>query len=281
VSQEARAKIRNALTPGIGEPFLTIRQVAKLFYSVRRDGQPAKARRFRPRKTLEYELVPGYDSAKEILSRMCATQRRVKDRQTGQIHTVALHPELRRFPPPEQSYPNLYALPGTRERLDRHRLYGHEMDCADAFVALKLAAGPRLVRWQRYNDLEADLKRVYDKFRVKPDRIFELEGVNQVFHLEVDRGTEENLDRQVKPKIDNYIRLSEAHPGQGLTVVFTAQAYRYDKEDEERAREIYDLLARYRRHNQFLVAIHDTFIARPLEAVFNSPFKHGVSILSL
>src|SRR5690242_17549466 len=52
------------------EPFLTIAQVAKLFYAVRRDGQPAKSTKFRPRKTTEYELVPGYHSARAILNRM-------------------------------------------------------------------------------------------------------------------------------------------------------------------------------------------------------------------
>src|SRR5688500_2851444 len=67
VHQRAREKDDEALKQ---EPFLTIGQIARLFYSVRRDGQPAKSTRFRPRPNSEYELPPGYHSARALLNRM-------------------------------------------------------------------------------------------------------------------------------------------------------------------------------------------------------------------
>src|SRR5436190_23930018 len=68
----ARRKILDVLNPRHGEQFLTIAQIAKLFYSVRRDGQPAKSAQVKSRKTSPdiYELVPGYYPAQAILSDM-------------------------------------------------------------------------------------------------------------------------------------------------------------------------------------------------------------------
>jgi hypothetical protein len=188
--------------------------------------------------------------------------------------------ELMRFLPPDETLPNLYALPGTRERINKYLLYGHEMDCADAFTALKLNCGPRLVRWQRYQDLHPDLRRAYDRYKVKPDRIFELDDIEQVFHIEEDRGTED-LNKQVAPKIENYIRMSDAHPGQGFVVLFLAQGYRYHAEDQERANELYQLVSRYNRGKQFLVALHSAFTAAPVGPIFNCPAQHNLSIESL
>src|SRR4051794_11876878 len=68
----ARQKIKDVLNPRHGEQFLTIAQIAKLFYSVKRDGQPAKSARVKPRANSPdtYELVEGYYSAQAILSDM-------------------------------------------------------------------------------------------------------------------------------------------------------------------------------------------------------------------
>lgn len=187
--------------------------------------------------------------------------------------------ELRRYRSQEKSNPNLYSLPGVKKPINDNHLYGHEMDCADVFVSLKQSLALRLIRWERYTDLEKDMKQHYHKYGVRPDRIFEIDDVDQVFYLEVDRGTED-LEKQIIPKLESYIRFSDAHQ-QGITVLFTAQGYRYHKEDEHRANELYSAISRYRRGNQFLITLHRKMVESPLEAIFNSPMQHQVSILTL
>lgn len=169
----------------------------------------------------------------------------------------------------EQSFPNLYALPGTRKPVNDRNLYGHEMDAADCLVALKRAAGPGLVRWQRQWDPD-ERKFFGDRFGVWPDRVFELEQSEQVFYLEVDRGTED-LDKQIWPKVQDYIKLSTQYPKERFTVIFTAQGYRYHADDLARASELLGLMAKAKRGNQFLVTSHEEFLADPLGPVMSSP----------
>jgi hypothetical protein len=169
----------------------------------------------------------------------------------------------------EQSLPNLYALPGTRKPVNANHLYGHEMDCADVFVSLKRAFGEQLVRWQRRWDDE-ERKAIGERFGVWPDRIFELENSEQVFFLEVDRGTEE-LDKQIWPKLQDYAKLSTATPGQKFTVLFTAQGYRYHNSHQARVNELLPMLAKAKRGNQFVVCVHDDFVADPKSSCLVSP----------
>lgn len=182
--------------------------------------------------------------------------------------------ELIVFRAREQSYPNLYAAPGTRKPINDRNLYGHEMDCADVFVALKRIYGTRLVRWER--DMDKYRKREFSKFGVRPDRIFEIEDNNQVFFLEVDRGTED-LDIIIE-KLEGYTALSNHYHTQPLTVLFTAQAYRYYNNDQDRLDDLVDCFKKASRGNQFIGAIHDHFVEDPTAAVWQSPLGSTLSI---
>src|SRR5262245_30606156 len=101
VNERPRDKILEAFRL---ERFLTIPQVAGLFYSVRRDGQPARSTRIRPRKDDAYDLVPGYHSARDMLNRMVDSGQLVVFRNRGDDTTPSL--------------PNLYALKGTRKPIN-------------------------------------------------------------------------------------------------------------------------------------------------------------------
>ena len=242
LNDEARNKIKDALTD---EPFLTINQVANLFYSVRRDGQPAKPSRFRLRGK-ELELTPGYNSAKDLLGRM------VRDK------------ELIVFKPKNdqpQSTPNLYALPGTKKPINDNALYGHEMDCADCFVALRRTYGEKLVRWQRHwNEVEREV--FGEKYGIWPDRVFELEHSDEVYFLEVDRGTED-LRKQIQPKIEDYFKLWQAYKDkQSFTIIFTAQGYRYHEDDNARRDELNGFIGRL-TSCPFIVATQSEFTKNP------------------
>ena len=250
----AREKILAALNPHSGEPFLTIAQIAQLFYSVRRDGQPARSTRIRPRKNEAYDLVPGYHSARAILTRMVDSGQLVVFRNRGDDTTPSL--------------PNLYALKGTRKAINDRALYGHEMDAVDCFVALRKAFGERLVRWERRWDRD-DWETFAKKWGLLPDATFELDGDDRVWFLEVDRGTEE--PDQLLDKLGRYVRFSNAHPGERFHVLFTAQAYRYDREDMDRVKRLLCVFAGLKRGNQFAAATQEAFLADPDGAVLNSP----------
>lgn len=149
------------------------------------------------------------------------------------------------------------------------------MDCADCFVALKKTLRERLTRWERHTDLPQEMKAHYHRYRVKPDRIFEIDEINQVFFLEHDNGTEENLDEEIRPKLENFIRFSDDHKGQGLITLFTVKGYRY-RTAEERKDELLNLFAEYKRGNQFLAVLHSDFCADPL-----APVQTPTSTISL
>ena len=208
MSERPRDKIIEVLKL---EPFLTIPQVAALFYSVRRDGQLAKSTRFRPRPKDTYELVPGYHSARAILNRMVDSKQLVVYQNRGDDTTPSL--------------PNLYALKGTRKPINDRHLFGHDMDVVDCFVALRRAFGGRLERWERRWDKE---QRAYfgDKWKLWPDAVFELADNETVYFLEVDRGSEEA--DQIEDKLARYVAFSKAHPmrTQSSTVVVDMPRFR-------------------------------------------------------
>lgn len=189
--------------------------------------------------------------------------------------------ELLVFRSREKSNPNLYALPGTKKPINDNNLYGHEMDCADVFVALQKILKHKLFRWQKHWDKE-ERKFFGEKYGVWPDRVFEIDDNKQVFFLEVDRGTEDPY-KQVWPKVQAYKKLTlQGIPGQAFTVLFTVQGYRYHDSANARLEELLPVLAKAQHSTQFLAALHEDFLANPLGDVFHSPESTTpLSILSL
>jgi hypothetical protein len=176
---------------------------------------------------------------------------------------------LWKYRPVDRSRVTLFALNKTRQRYDESKLYGHEMDIADCFVALFKTG--KLTHWQRKWDKE-QVEYYGRKFSIYPDAIFQVEGLDQILFLEVDRGTMDPKE-EIIPKLEKYVRYSKAHPDERFTVVFTAQGYRYEKEDEERRQALMPALAYMQRGNQFVCALHDDFLADPLGTVFHSPWN--------
>jgi hypothetical protein len=176
--------------------------------------------------------------------------------------------EIRCHPAPRQQLlKNLYSLPGVKKPVNDQHLYGHEMDCADLFVALQKTG--HLARWERRWD-EDQRKALGDRFNVWPDRIFELDDTDDVYFLEVDRGTEE-IDKQIKTKLEAYMRMGNALPGQSFRILFTAQGYRYHASDHARLQELLGHLDKLRRGNQILVGVHSEVLKDPLGNVWVSP----------
>lgn len=173
----------------------------------------------------------------------------------------------------KQEDPNWYSLPGAvRPFNDQNR--DHEIDCADMFVALKKTG--KLDHWQKYwskDEHALFLKR----FHVEYDRRFELEDCEQVFFLEVDRGSES--PDQIKKKIQDYTRMSVAYPQERFTVLFTVQGYIRDNNDDIlRFNKLMPILANAKRGNQFLMAIHSEAVSDPLGNIWHSPWTEGNSL---
>jgi len=173
--------------------------------------------------------------------------------------------ELAKHPGPKTQDPTLFSLPGKRRPInDWNR--SHELDCADVFVALQRTG--RLSHWQKYwSDEEYHL--YLKRFGVEFDRRFELDGSDQVFFLEVDRGTEDIAT--IRKKIQCYVRLSQAYPDERFTVLFTVQGYRYHYDDLSRQNELLPVLAEAKRSNQLLVAVQTDVVEDPLGPIWTTP----------
>jgi hypothetical protein len=214
---------------------------------------------------------------------MSRTEVKIRNKETGAVTVKKVKPDLNCYANPLDIFkPNLYALPSTRKPpINDDRLYGHEADCADCFVELKHRLQERLVAWYKPS-LDRKWQTDYARpFGVRPDRIFEIDDVPIVFALEVDRGSEEDVWRQIWPKLQNYLRLSQAVRPNRLAVVFTTQAYRYDKESRERLEKILPTFHRARAGRMFLITTHEQFLADPLGPIFETDAEQNLSILDL
>lgn len=213
---------------------------------------------------------------------MCRDKIKARDKKTGEKKLVPVKPKLVRFPhATDTSKANLYARIGTRKPINDAHLYGHEMDAADCFVAVKKALGLDLAAWYKPSLDKKWQTEIARPFGVRPDRVLEIENKPIIFAVEVDRGSEEDVWRQVWPKLENYVRLSRASRGQRMHVLFTTQAYRYDREARERLEKLLPLFARAKAGRQFLITTHDDFLANPLGSIFETDTEKGISILDL
>lgn len=142
----------------------------------------------------------------------------------------------------------------------------HELDCADAFVAL--AKTGKVLHWDsKWTDEE------YEDFAQKTgvnyDRRFELEGSDRIFFLEVDRGSEDLAT--LAEKVRRYVKLANRFPNQPITVLFTMQ--RYMRQDLKLRTEnfIKHGIHPVKRNDLFFVVPHDLFLIDPLAPVCITP----------
>lgn len=168
----------------------------------------------------------------------------------------------------DQSRPNIYSLKGRKKPINDSHLYGHEMDCADAFITARNYAKEKLIRWERFTDLELDRKNVYRKYNYRPDRIFEHADIDEIFHLEHDTGSEEDLEKYIAAKCENFIRLSDTFKNENMVMLFTCKKYRYDEDDNDRANKLFKVVSRYGRGNQILISRFVRFLT---EDPFTTP----------
>lgn len=166
--------------------------------------------------------------------------------------------------PDNRIEPDLWSLKGARQPSNWYNR-DHEIDCADLFISYKNTN--QLAYWASRWEPE-ELHPFGETFSVYFDRRMELEDVDQVFFFEVDRGTED-LDT-VKRKVEKYVALSNHLVGQGMTILFTVQGYRWTT-SQTRLSRILSILRDARRGNQFLIAPHEEVLANPLGKVWISP----------
>jgi hypothetical protein len=153
---------------------------------------------------------------------------------------------------PHQNTPIFYYLP---DRIAPNVInYSHELECANLYVAYQLTGSLEQWHWEPHEE--------YLNLGLKPDRVSRIAG--KIIFWEVDMGTYP-LER-LHEKVEKYIALSKRHPDHRFHVIFTAS--------KGRARNIlFDVLADYKRGNQFLVGEHTRVLEAPLEPVFASPLQ--------
>jgi hypothetical protein len=241
VTLAPRAKVLEALR---WEPFLATYQVARLFYSVRRDGQAARSTRIRPKKTSNaiYELEPGYFPASKLLRAMLKDDELVRH-QINQPGAVALWSKKGVRPP--------------RNWFNRQ----HEIDCADVFCAL--AKTGRLAYWDTQWS-PSEYNEALKRHGVSYDRRFELKGSDFVYFLEVDRGTEDVSI--IAEKARRYAKLADQNR-QPFRVIFTLQSYR-GSDLAKRSRQLLQFGIHKAHHNWiFFLCSHQAFLEDPLGLV--------------
>ena len=154
--------------------------------------------------------------------------------------------------------PEYYCLPKIRALSRFNHL--HERLCADLYVAFDITG--KLQYWEKPEDYDE-----YVELGLKPDRAMILDGV--LCFWEVDRGGEPY--KVIQAKVEKYIQLSRLHPDKRFHVIFTTID---DKQTaKSRCAAILDLLAEYKRGDQFLTTPHKWAVEEPLNPVFLSPLN--------
>jgi len=234
--------------------YLTISQVAELFYAIKRDGQPAKSFRLRPRANSTYELIGGYGPAIKILNRMAND-----DYKLLSVHKSG-----------NLNKPFLYSLRGDKTPA----AWNHVMDTGDLFVAYFKSG--RLIRWAA--DWEKEAWNAFARdMRINPDGRLELQGLNQVVMFEVDMGTEKPA--VLKRKVEKYLRLAQVTTP--FVVVFTFQHNKGRSNLARRQAQTMKMLEEFKRGKQFLVASHDALVEDPFGPHLVTPTGQILSVQDL
>jgi hypothetical protein len=136
----------------------------------------------------------------------------------------------------------------------------HELSCADVFTSLYPTG--HLEHWDYKWSPQEHEHYAIDKHRVYYDRKFV--AFNNVFLLEVDRGTEDS--NQIDEKIEKYLTFAKAFQNEYFFVIITVQGSRYYNL-KKRFTWMLEVLKDRHVGYQFLVADHDVFLKNPLGQV--------------
>jgi hypothetical protein len=262
---KARRKIIAALQL---HPYLTTAQIARLFYSLKKDGQPSNSRGIKPRQK-EYLLEPGDASARKILAGMLEDGLVVAHKPitaTGKTLRVfkdlwSLNPKNKEDFGQIQFSKDLLPPPANFYNRD------HEIDVGDVFVSL--AKTRKLEHWDVGWD-KAE-KKSHGLFGANYDARAEIEGFDQVLFFEVDRGSEDI--ETLQNKVTKYKKLADANPGSPFIVVFTVQGYQGASARPRGEKILKEVLAPAKRGNLFLATPHKAFLADPLGPVLVPPYN--------
>jgi Replication-relaxation len=242
---------RNRISQSLNENrYLTISQIASLFYSVRKDGQPPKPFPRQPRKGQYYELVPGYDSARQRVLAMADTgEVKLEACKTNSGKVLTNVDKLIMFP---------------KDRPPSAMGWQHEIDRGDIYVALHKTGK---VIGYRHNWHIDEYRGFAKSHKLNPDGRFELEGSSKLFFLEVDRGTE-FWSNELDTKIEKYAALQDSMPQNPFVVLFTIQT-KPGMSIKDRASKFNDKFHELGRGHQFAISPHEMFLKDPLGNVLD------------
>lgn len=155
---------------------------------------------------------------------------------------------INKIPSPHRTLELMWALPPIRLG---HKLsmYDHEKRCGDVYVAIKLSGQLQEWEWRKDNK-----KILHDRRGIFMQARFRLEEEVADKSIEV-----------IEEKIRRYIKLS-IETREWEYVIF-------DMPTQERANEVFEVLPKYKRGNQFLVTLHDYLSRHPLTNIFASPLE--------
>jgi hypothetical protein len=229
---------------------LTISQIANLFYSVRKDGQTPNLSPRQPRKGQYFEVVPGYDSARQRLLAM---------QDAGQIKLVPCRTNSGKV---QTNVDKLIMFP--KDKPPSVMGWQHEIDRGDIYVALHKSGKLTSYRWNWHIE---EYRGFAKNHRLNPDGRFELEGSDKIYFLEVDRGTE-FWSTELDVKIEKYAALQDSMPQNPFAVLFTVQV-KPGMSIRERAAKFNAKFHELGRGHSFAIAPHSFFLQNPLGDVLD------------
>ena len=219
--------------------------MAELFYSIRKDGSAPKMFPRQPRKGQYYELVPGYDSARQrVLAMQDGGEVKLVPCKTNSGKTLTNIDKLIMFP---------------KDKAPSTMGWQHEIDRGDLYVALHKTGKLTSYRFNWHID---EYRGFAKDHRLNPDSRFELEGSDRIFFLEVDRGTE-FWTNELDEKISKYAGLQDSMPQNQFVVLFTLQA-KPGMDLKERAEKFRDKFQQLGRGHLFVITPHALFLKDPL-----------------
>lgn len=196
-------------------------------------------------------MVPGYDSARQIILRMIDSgEVKLEEMKTNSGKRIRNIDKLVMFP---------------KDRPPSVMAWQHEIDRGDVYVALHKTGKLTSYRWNwdltEYRDFAKN-------HRLNPDGRFELEGSDLVYFLEVDRGSE-FWTNELDEKISKYAGLQDSMPQNPFAVLFTVQV-KPGMSIQERARRFNEAFRQHGRGHRFAITPHHIFLGSPLGEVLDT-----------
>jgi hypothetical protein len=237
--------------------FLTISQIATLFYAERADGTPANVIPRKPRPGDDYEMVPGYDSAYQ----------RIRDmRKDGKVKFELYNDD--------NKVHGLIMLP--KEKPPARTNWDHEIDRGDLYVAYQNTG--KLMSFDSKWPIE-EFRGYAKDHRILFDSRMELNGIEPFFFVEIERDTEtwETLEQ----KVSKYAGLADSMPQHPFYVLFTVQLT-YSLDIKKKVDKFKDIIVRHGRQKNFLLGPHFMVVQDPLGYVWDDcRTEKPVSLLDL